>query len=133
MELKGREINRGTVEGKAIVVETPFSFTGDFDIATGTLAIKDHPLFGQKIANSILVIPLGKGAVNAPIALYNAHKTGNAPVGIICRKADPLTVECAMTVDIPIMDSFDKDPIEEINSGDHIEMRTEEGVVVITR
>jgi len=133
MELKGREINRGNVEGEAIVIKTPFSFTGDFDIATGTVAIKDHPLFGQKLANRILVIPFGKGAVNAPIGIYKAQKMGNAPIGIICRKADPLTVECAMTVNIPIMDSFDKDPITEIRTGDHITMLTEKGVVLITR
>lgn len=133
MKLKGREVNRGTAEGEAIVIERPFSFTGDFDIATGTVAIKDHPLFGQKIANRILVIPFGKGAVNAPISIYKAQKMGNAPAGIICRKADPLTMECAMIGNIPIMDSFDKDPIDEIKTGDHIKMLTQEGVVLIDR
>ena len=131
MELKGRTINKGSVEGVAIVLEAPFSFTGDFDINNGTLVIKGHPLFGQKIAKKILIIPMGKGAVNAPIGLYKAQKQGNAPIGIICRKADPLTVECAMTVDIPIMDSLEKDPIVTIKTGDHVKILGEEGVVII--
>lgn len=133
MEIKGRTINKGDVEGYAVVLENPFSFTGDFDIKSGTLVIKDHPLSGETIANKILVIPMGKGAVNAPIGLYKARNEGNGPLAIICRRADPLTIECAMTVDIPIMDSFDKDPIESINTGDYLEMNGDKGTVNIKK
>ena len=55
MELKGRTINGGDVEGEAVVLREPFSFTGDFDFNAGTLIIRDHPLFGQKIAGKILI------------------------------------------------------------------------------
>jgi len=131
MELKGRAVNKGNVKGEAIVLDVPFSFTGDFDPASGKVIIKDHPLFGESIAKKILVIPSGKGAVNAAIGIYKAQKQGNAPIGIICRKADPITVECAMTVNIPLMDCFDKDPIEVINTGNQLEILGEEGVVKI--
>jgi hypothetical protein len=131
MELKGRVVNKGNIEGEAIVLKTPFSFTGDFDPNNGTLAIKGHPLFGQRIAHKVLVIPAGTGAVNAAIGVYRAYKKGNAPIGIICRKADPITVECAMTINIPLMDSFDKDPIEMVKTGNHIKILGDEGVVII--
>jgi predicted aconitase with swiveling domain len=131
MKLKGRVVNKGNIEGEAIVLEKPFSFTGDFDPSSGTLTVKDHPLFGQNITNKVLVIPTGTGAVNAAIGVYRAYKKGNAPIGIICRKADPITVECAMTINIPLMDCFDKDPIEMIKSGKHIKILGEEGVVII--
>jgi len=131
MELKGRAVNKGNIEGIAVVLEKPFSFTGDFDPNSGTLTIKDHPLFGQKIANKVLVFPLGTGAVNAAIGVYRAHKQGNAPIGIICRKADPITVECAMTINIPLVDSFDKDPIEKIKTGSRVKLLGEEGVVIV--
>jgi len=131
MELKGRAVNKGNIEGEAIVLENPFSFTGDFDPNTGTLAIKGHPFFGKKIANKILVIPAGTGAVNAAIGVYRAHKQGNAPIGVICRKADPITVECAMTINIPLMDSLDRDPVEAIKTGDYVKILGEEGIVII--
>ena len=35
MELRGRTINRGDVESEAVVLETPFNFTTDFDPRTG--------------------------------------------------------------------------------------------------
>jgi predicted aconitase with swiveling domain len=131
MRIKGRVVNKGNVEGEAIVLGTPFSFTGDFDPSSGTLTVKNHSLFGQNIANKVLVIPTGTGAVNAAIGVYRAYKKGNAPIGIICRKADPITVECAITINIPLMDRFDKDPIEMIKSGNHIKILGEEGVFII--
>ena len=131
MELRGRVVNPGNIEGEAIVLGAPFSFTGDFDPNNGTLAIKDHPLFGQRIAHKVLVIPAGTGAVNAAIGVYRAYKKGNAPIGIICRKADPITVECAMTINIPLMDSFDKDPIETIKNGHYVTILGEKGIVII--
>lgn len=131
MELRGRTINGGDAESEAIVLKTPFNFTTDFDPRTGTLGIKGHPLYGKKIGNKILVIPAAKGAVTAAITIYHAKKLGNAPVAILCRKADPITVECAMVVDIPIMDSFDKDIIEVIKTGDHVKVFGEKGIIKI--
>ena len=131
MELGGRTINGGDVESEAVVLETPFNFTTDFDPRTGTLGIKGHPLYGKKIGNKILVIPAAKGAVTAAITIYHAKKRGNAPVAILCRKADPITVECAMVVDIPIMDSFDKDIIEVLKTGDHVKVFGEKGLIKI--
>ena len=131
MELRGRTINRGDVESEAVVLENPFNFTSDFDPRTGTLGIKGHPLYGKKIGNKILVIPAAKGAVTAAITIYHAKKMGNAPVAILCRKADPITVECAMVVDIPIMDSFDKDIIKVIKTGDHVKVFGKKGLIKI--
>ena len=131
MELRGRTINGGDAESEAIVLETPFNFTTDFDPKTGTLGIKGHPLYGKKIGEKILVIPAAKGAVTAAITIYHAKKRGNTPLAILCRKADPITVECAMVVDIPIMDSFDKDIIEVIKTGDHVKVFGEKGIIKI--
>ena len=131
MELTGRTINKGDAESEAVVLETPFNFTADFDPGTGTLGIKGHPLYGKRIGEKILVIPAAKGAVTAAITIYHANKRGNAPVAILCRKADPITVECAMVIDIPIMDSFDKDIIEVIKTGDHVKVFGEKGIIKI--
>jgi predicted aconitase with swiveling domain len=133
MELRGRTINGGDVESEAVVLETPFNFTTDFDPRTGTLGVKGHPLYGKKIGNKILVIPGAKGAVTAAITIYHAKKMENAPAAILCRKADPITVECAMVIDIPMMDSFDKDVIEVIKTGDRVKVFGEKGVIEIER
>ena len=133
MELRGRTVNSGDAESEAVVLDNPFNFTSDFDPKNGTLANKGHPLYGKKIGNRILVIPSAKGAVTAAVTIYHAKKMGNAPLAILCRKADPITVECAMVADIPIMDSFDKDILKVIKTGDRVRVLGEEGLVKIKR
>jgi predicted aconitase with swiveling domain len=131
MKLKGRTVNPGDVEGEAIVLENAFNFTGDFDPKTGTVGIKGHPLFGQRIGGKILVIPTAKGAGGAAISVYNASKAGNAPIGVLCRKADPITAESAMIIGIPVIDSFDEDIIGIIKTGDHVKIFGEKGIIII--
>ncbi|MBN2333188.1 MAG: DUF126 domain-containing protein [Deltaproteobacteria bacterium] len=131
MELKGRTINSGNVEAEAFVLQEPFNFTTDFDSKTGTLGIKGHPLYGEKIGDKVLVIPAAKGAVTAAITMYHAKKMGNAPAAILCPKADPITVECAMVSNIPMMDSFVEDIVAVIKTGDQIKVFGTKGLIEI--
>ena len=131
MELRGRTVNSGDVESEAVVLDSPFNFTSDFDPRTGALCIKGHPLDGTTIGNKILIIPGAKGAVTAAITIYHAKKMGNAPAAILCRKADPITVECAMVIDIPMLDAFEKDLLEVIRTGDHVRVLGEKGLITI--
>lgn len=126
MKLKGRVINGGTVKGEAVVLDVPFSFIGDFDPDTGKLAIEGHRLFGESLANKILVCPTGKGGTIAPFIAYQAWKQGNAPAGILCEKAEPILCESAIAINIPILDSFDKNPVQTIKTGQSISINNDE-------
>jgi len=120
MELKGRAITGGSAEGTAFVLDIPFSFIGDFDPANGNLAVEGHPLFGQSMAGKILVCPTGKGGTIAPFIAYEAMKKGNAPVAIVCQRAEPILCESAMAIDIPILDGFPLNPVEVIRTGQSV-------------
>ena len=117
MKLKGRAINSGHVRAEAVVIDVPFSFIGDFDPDTGQITIEGHPLAGKNLARKILVCPSGKGGTIAPFIAYQAKQKGNTPVGIVCRKADPLLCESALVIDIPILDSLSEDPVTTIKTG----------------
>ena len=129
MRLKGRVINAGKVKAEAVVLDVPFSFIGDFDPDTGKLAIEGHPLFGESLANKILVCPTGKGGTIAPFIAYQAWQKGNAPAAILCEKAEPLLCESAIAINIPILDSFDRNPIEIIKTGQFISINDDEVIV----
>ena len=126
MKMKGRVINGGNASGEALVLDVPFSFIGDFDPETGKLTILNHPLFGKSLANKILVCPTGKGGTIAPFIAYQAKKKGNAPAGILCRKVEPILCESALAIDIPILDSLSKDPVEHIKTGQFISIENDE-------
>ena len=129
MKIHGRVINGGQVEGEAVVLDVPFSFIGDFDPTTGKLAIEGHPLFGETLANKVLVCPTGKGGTIAPFIAYQAWQKGNAPAAILCEKAEPLLCESAIAINIPILDGFDENPVETITTGQFISIRNDEVIV----
>jgi len=126
MKLKGRVINGGSASGEALVLDVPFSFIGDFDPDTGNITILNHPLFGKSLANQILVCPTGTGGPIAPFIAYQAKKKGNAPAGILCRKVEPILCESALAINIPILDSLSKDPVEHIKTGQFVSIENDE-------
>ena len=129
MKLKGRVINGGTVQGEAFVLDTAFSFIGDFDPNTGKLAIQGHPLFGKSLAGKVLVCPTGKGGTIAPFIAYQAWKQNNAPAAILCQKAEPLLCESALTINIPILDNFNENPVAKIKTGQMLSINQDEVTV----
>ena len=131
MKLKGHTINSGKAEGEAIVTKTPFSFLGEFDPTTGKVPSLSHELFGQTLAGKIFVFPTGKGSSGAPLVTWAAMKAGNNPKGMICVQAEPIVAAAAITANIPMMDRFDKDPLEVIKTGDYVKLDANEGIVEI--
>ena len=117
MKISGRALNGGYAEGAAVVLDVPFSFIGDMNPSTGELTMPGHPLMGTSLKNKILVMPTGRGGTIAPYIAYSAQKNGNAPSAILCNKADFLTLESALTIDIPVMEGFSTDITKQITNG----------------
>ncbi len=130
LQIKGRVINGGEATGEAVVYKEPFSFVGDFDPDTGKLNIKDKLLKNKVLSGKILVCPTGKGGTMAPYIAYNSKKKGNAPAAILCTKIEPIIAEAAITIDIPLIDKFDQDPVECIKNGQNVEIKSN-GIVIV--
>ncbi|MFC2153979.1 DUF126 domain-containing protein [Candidatus Altiarchaeota archaeon] len=122
MELKGRLINQGTVEGEALVSEDPISFYGGVDPETGNIADKENKLDGQSIAGKILVFPYGKGSTVAPYTIYQLAKNGKGPLAMINSEAETIVAVGCIISDIPAVDKID---ISKIKTGDKIRIEGE--------
>lgn len=126
MKMIGRIINTGVAKAEAFVLKTSFPFVGDFDPKTGQLEVKDEPFYRASMAKKVLVCPTGKGGTMAPFIVYDAWKIGNAPAGILCLKADSILCECALVINIPILDGFDKTIFSSIKIGQIISITSKE-------
>ena len=133
MILKGRKVNEGKVEGEAIVYNGMFSFLGDIDPRTGKVPVKGHVLEGQSLADKIFVFTTGKGSTAGPFVAYEAKKRGVAPKGMICREAEPVIALGAIMANIPMVDKLDKDPLQVIQTGDHVKLNADEGIVEVVK
>jgi predicted aconitase with swiveling domain len=126
--LKGRGIVEGVCKGEALVSKKPISFLGGVDPADGVIVEKDHDLCGDCVKDKILCFPHGHGSTVGSYVLYALAKKNLAPKAIVNKTADPVVVVGAIIADIPMVDKVD---IEQIKTGDTLEVNACDGVVKI--
>jgi predicted aconitase with swiveling domain len=119
MELKGRIINKGTVEGEALVTKDPISFYGGVDPETGMIADKDNELDGVSIKGKILVFPYGKGSTVGPYTIYQLAKLGTGPLAMVNEECETIVAVGCIISDIPAVDKID---ISKIKTGDKVKV-----------
>jgi hypothetical protein len=126
--MNGRMIAPGKVKGIAIVSKEPIGFYGSFDIKTGTMIEKGHPLEGKSIKDKILVFPCGKGSTVGSYVIYGLKKNGVAPKGIINKETETIVATGVILAGIPCVDKID---IDNIKDGDTIFLDADSGIVEI--
>ena len=132
--IKGRGCG-GRAEGEALVSNKQISFYSDIDPATGEVVNKSTlpEIFGKTITNKILVFNHGKGGTWTTWILPDMVRAGTAPKAIVMREVWPIMAEAALMAEIPVVDRFDRDPLEIIETGDWIVVDGDKGTVTITK
>lgn len=127
--IKGSGIGKGTVKGEALVTKEPITFNNGVNPTTGMVIEKGHELEGQCITGKILVFPVGKGSTGGSYVLYDLGDRGLAPAAIINSRGDTIIVTGCVMGKIPMIHRCDIDPVENISTGDIVEVEAENGIV----
>lgn len=134
---QGKAILARAVIGQALAADTPMSFWGGFDPATGEIIDRRHPLAGEIATRRILVIPCGRGSCSGSGVLLEAIRDGAAPAAILTSAVDPIIALGAILGDelygsFPAIVVIDDDHRRQITSGDLVVI-DESGWVTVTR
>lgn len=121
----------GIVEGEALVSTEPVSFYGGIDPTTGCVTEPGHCCCGEKISGKIFAFPSGKGSTVGSYVIYRMKKLGTAPLAIINQETEAIIATGCVISDIPLIDKFDKDPIEVIKTGMLLKVNGNDGIVEI--
>ncbi len=141
--LKGRGLNRGIAKGEALVTK-PINFFGAYmqGILSGKLSkIEDtkHELFGKSLEGKILVFPFSIGSLAGGVSLLEAIMQGVGPKAIVNSKTDgvllagPVFARVFYDIEVPVVDSLDKDPFKTIRDGDYLTVDGTKGTVEVVR
>ena len=137
--LKGIVRSKGYAVGEALVSEQPLSWA-PFTIPneTGIISIFGHKFTGQSVKDKIVVYPTVSGSTTGSIGLFFKVKESKVgPKAIICRQVHAIDLGGAIAAEIPAVDNLDADPIQEIHTGDWVEIKADEvgkeAIVTITR
>jgi hypothetical protein len=126
MQLHGRTIYKGTVQGETLVTSMGISFFGGVDPDTGVIVETGHELEGQSISGKILVFPTGKGSTVGSYTLYRLKRNGVAPAAIVNAQCETITAVGCIIAEIPCVDHI---PIEQLMSGQTVRVDGDSGIV----
>jgi uncharacterized protein len=138
--LKGHKGIGGTAEGEALVSQDAISYMSDvggvYDspmTAQVTNKISLPELYGQSLANKVLVFPTGKGGIFSSALIMGLVKKGLGPKAMINIRTHPVFTLAAILTGIPTIDSLDKNPLEVIHTGDWVKVDAAQGTVEVIR
>lgn len=130
--LKGRKVIGGIAEGEALVSKKPLMGWGNVNTQEGFTVERNHPLFEVPFKGKVLVFtePRGSGGF---VGYGRTRQFGTNPAAFLYRKGNNLTVFAAMNMKVPTVTDFDQDPTEVIETGDHVIVNGDEGIVEVIK
>jgi predicted aconitase with swiveling domain/8-oxo-dGTP pyrophosphatase MutT (NUDIX family) len=127
MMLEGRSISKGRGQGKALVINGPFSFLGGVDTKTGKMTVGSGRE-GENLKDRVFVFTRGKGSTVGSYTILDLKKNGNLPAAIINKEAETIVATGAVMASVPMVDGID---IGLLQDGDDIEVDADTGKVNI--
>lgn len=131
--LRGRSASKGVAEGEALLTHDAISFLSDISISEGIIIYPQSKFKGQSVSGKILIFPTGRGSTADPYGFYMLKKAEKAPAAVINIEANPTTVAGAIISHTPMVYKLDKNPLDIIETGDHVLVDGSEGVVIVTK
>ncbi len=131
--IHGRCVVPGRAEGLAMVSRDRISGWGGIDSRTGTIVETRHELRGQSFAGKVLLFPGAKGSSGWSAAFHTARLMGAAPAAMLFVEMTTKVALGAVVTRAPAMTDFDRDPFDCIETGDHVTVDADRGVVEIRK
>lgn len=99
---KVKVIVAANAKGRILKANSPLSFLGGVDPATGVVVDESHPLCGKTVHGTMLVIPRGKGSTVGSYVLYSLATCNAAPAAIIMKEMDMIVATGCVLGGIPL-------------------------------
>jgi len=133
IELHGRGLGGGVVEGEALVTRDAIAGWGGVDPRTGTIIESRHELVGQSMAGKVLVFPGAKGSSGWSGVFHLARLGGCGPKAMVFNIMNTKIALAVVVSHVPCVTTLDQDPIEAIQTGDLVRVDGDRGVIEILK
>lgn len=131
--LHGRKVVGGCTEGEALVTKDTISGWGGIDPVKGIIIERRHELSGQSFTDKVLVFPGVKGSSGGSGMFHRTRLAGTAPKALVFNEMNTKAALISVVLRAPAMTGFDRDPLEVIETGDHVKVDAENGLLEITK
>lgn len=117
--------------GSALVAKDNFSARYDLDRKAGTFSRPTHALAGQSYVGKILVLDTAKGGVATAWMLRDMNERGIVPLALIFNRVNPILAQGAAFGGVTMVDRFDGNVTDLIQTGDELRVDPAAGIVEI--
>ncbi len=131
MRIRARGVSKGFARGEALVSKSKISFLGDVDAKSGVIVDRKSDIYGESVANKVLVFPSGKGSTVGTYVLPQLKKNGVAPLAIINERTEVIIAVGAIIAEIPLVDMPEVNVFEILKSGDIVTVNATEGWIEV--
>ena len=131
--LYGRSVYGGLAEGIALCCEDSITGWCGVDPHTGVIIENHHVHRGESIKDRVVLLPCGKGSIGWSCHFTAVKVAGNAPAAWVLRKVDTRIGVAVVTMRIPAVADFDRDPFSVIKDGDLLKVDGDAGTVEVWR
>ena len=145
MEIKCRKAVGGVAEGEALVTGQRIYWNGGVDFRTGKISDPKHEHYGTSVRGKILVYPGSRGSLGNGACFMATFREGNGPKGVILTRThmhghishktsfrhDPNSAIMVVATGIPSVDELLRNPLEFIETGDHVIVNADKGLVTV--
>ncbi len=121
------------VTGIALVAADDFSARYDLDRVNGVFCRPAHKLCGQSYVGRILVLNTAKGGVATAWMLHEMQSRHMAPLALVLNAANPIMAQGAAFAGLSLVDRFDTDITQAVETGDRVTVDPAEGLIVVHR
>lgn len=105
------------VEGEVLAARDNFSARYDLDRAQGVFSRPQHALYGESYVDRILVLDIAKGGVATAWMLSEMKARGMAPKALLLNRANPIMAQGAAFAGLALIDRFETDVTEALETG----------------
>lgn len=128
---EGRAASTGVATGHALVFSETLQGDSAINLDTGEIIQENHPLKGENIAGSVMVLDGGRGSTGWSCRLNTAFVKGVGPVAMLCPKMDARTAGATATLNIPVVTDFKDDLFSIIKRGDIVTVDSDTGFITV--
>lgn len=132
-QYEGRAASSGIATGRALVFTETLQGDSAIDLKTGEIIQENHPLKGENITGSVMVLDGGRGSTGWSCRLNAAYVNGAGPVAMLCPKMDARTAGATATLNIPVVTDFEIDLFSVVETGDKVTVDSETGFITVDR
>lgn len=118
--IQGRGAIPGIVRGPALISRKTIIGWGGIDIYTGTVIEKGHPLEGENIKGTVLILDGSRGSNGWSLFFHAAQVSGCGPAALVFPTMDSRTAVTAAVLNVPTVTDVEVDIFELIRTGDMV-------------